>query len=304
MTARFIGWMMSAIILLLLFITAALLLNPVRLLITGTRADGIVVGMDTAKQSTQSDQNNLLLSPIVEFVTVDGEKVNVHSRDHAASPSIGIGETLKVAYSESNPRNVQFLLVREFLFGPATYVLVFAAFVLLLWISCILISQEPAYGDPLHILPSFITRFRLNPIRFPILSILLIVIPLCGLTACIYFKQATEIRSNGITVMGDVLETRWKNTRLNDNSKTGGWFPTIIYKDAAGEQHTIERSLAKPFSRLKINDRVEVIYPVDAPDKGIVNTWDEFYLVPVFFGCMMIAFLFLFRLVWRGSIWN
>ena len=74
---------------------------------------------------------------------------------------------------------------------------------------------------------------------------------------------------------------------MNDGSEASGVFPMIKYNDATGTSHTIRRSLAKPMSSLKSGDVVEVIYPIRHPDKGVVNTWDEFWPVPIFLGILM-----------------
>lgn len=76
----------------------------------------------------------------------------------------------------------------------------------------------------------------------------------------------------------------------------------IGYKDGTNTPHRIRRSLALPFSRLKTADLVEVIYPAGQPDKGVVNTWDELFLVPLFWAFMTLAFLVLFRHMLNGTI--
>ena len=76
----------------------------------------------------------------------------------------------------------------------------------------------------------------------------------------------------------------------------------IAYRDTSGEEHIIRRTLAKPVSRLVTGDEVEVLYPARHPARGVVNTWDEFYLMPMFFGLLTIAFLVLLRGLLSGSI--
>lgn len=304
MTAKFVGWMMSAIILLLIFVTAAILQNSVRLLITGKRAEGLVVGMETlSSRLSNSTEASPLQTPIVEFVTSAGERVRVSGRAYSATASLGIGETVKVAYSESNPRDAQFLILKEFPLGITGFMLGFTAFVLFIWISCILISKDPAYGDPFHILNKVIARFRLTPYRFPIFFLLSVVIPLCGLASYMLYKQAFDLRSNGIRVVGKIIGSEELETStLSDNSTVSGRVSMIEYKDASGAPHKIRRSLTTALSHLKTGDMVEVIYPAGQPNKGIVNTWDELYLVPLFFGFMALAFLILFRLLLCGHI--
>ena len=110
MMTNWVGWMMSGIVFLLLFAVGAILANSVRLLITGERAEGVVVGMHTSNSPGES----ALQSPMVEFVTSTGERVSVSGRSYSASPSTRVGDAVTVAYSPSQPRNAQFLLLREF----------------------------------------------------------------------------------------------------------------------------------------------------------------------------------------------
>lgn len=302
MTANWIGWMMSGIVLILLFAVGAIVKNPVRLLITGERARGIVVGMDVSSPASVSDSSiaGASRSPLVEFVTSAGERVRVSGRFHSATPSARVGDTVTVAYDPSQPRDAQLLIWKEF--AMAGLVLGFTGFVLLLWMSGILVSQDPAYGDPFHLLPALIFHFRLNPVRLPVLFVLAVAILTSGPATYVLFKRAHDLRSNGITAVGHVIGSRRASSRLNDGSATSGVFPMIAYADRAGTEHTIRGSLARPWSRLRTGDPVEVIYLARRPDRGVLNTWYEFYPPPLFFGFMAIAFLAMFGLVLRGTI--
>jgi Protein of unknown function (DUF3592) len=252
--------------------------------------------MDTSN----SPGEGALQSPLVEFVTSTGERVRVSGRLYSASPSARVGDAVTVAYSRSNPRNAQLLLLKEFPLGPAGFVLGLTGFVLLIWIGCILI--DPAYpGDPFHLLPAVISHFRLTP-RFALFSVLSLCIPACGLGTYVFSRQALDLRSNGIKAVGHVIGFERENSRLNDGSTASGVFPMIAYKDASGTAHTIRRSTAWPLSRLKTGDLVEVIYLARHPDKGIVDTWDDLYLVPLILGSFTLAFLVWFRLVLSGTI--
>ena len=71
-------------------------------------------------------------------------------------------------------------------------------------------------------------------------------------------------------------------------------------KTLKNKKHTICRSLAKPLSRLRAGDPIEVIYPKNDPKRAIVNTWDELWLVPLFFGLFLIAAIFLLVHVCKG----
>ncbi len=284
--------MMSGIVLLLLFAVVAILKNSVLLLITGERSQGVVVGMDTSSASLQS--------PIVEFVTSTGECVRVKSRTSSTLPSARVGDAVTVAYNPSQPRDAQFLLWGEFI--PVVFILGFTGFVLLMWMSFVLISGDDAYGDPFGFIPAVISHFRLHPFRFPVLFILLFVVPLCGLATYVLSKQALDLRSNGIKAVGHVIGFEWTSSKLNDGSRASGEHLAIAYKDASGKAYTIRGSMAKPLSRLKTGDVVEVIYLARNPDKGVLNTWFELWLAPLTFGLFTLAFLVALGLVLNGTV--
>ncbi|MFA5816166.1 MAG: DUF3592 domain-containing protein [Bacteroidales bacterium] len=197
MTTNWVGWMMSAIVFLLLFVAGLILKNPIRLLITGKRAEGVVVGMDTTSRFSNSPGAGPLQSPMVEFITSTGKRVRVSGRTYTALPSTRVGETVTIAYSQSNPRDAQILSWKEFPFRPAGFVLGFTAFVLLVWISYILLSKNPANGDPFHLLPAVIARFRLNPFRFPVLFLLSAASSLFGINgARVYLAVSSRAERN------------------------------------------------------------------------------------------------------------
>lgn len=272
MTTNWVGWMVSAVMLLLLFAFGAILANPVRLLITGETAEGVVVGMA---------QSGSLQAPIFEFVTSSGEQVKVNGRSYSAWTSAREGDEVTVAYNPSQPRDAQPFLLSEFI--PASFMLGFIVFFLLIWISFILASGDPAYADPFKLLPAVISRFRLNPVRFPFFFVLSAAIFTCGLGTYEFSKRVLDLRANGIKTVGEVI-------RSSKSSK-------IAFKDASGKEFRIQGS-----SRLHSGDVVEVVYLASHPAKGSVNTWDELYLMPLFLGSMLLAFLGLLRLVLSGSI--
>jgi hypothetical protein len=294
MTINWVGWLLSVIVLLLLFAVWAIVQNPIRLLITGKRARGIVVGMD---------ESNEKVSPMVEFVTSTGETIKFHGRLYSISPSCGVGDRVPVAYNEDVPRNAQILLWKEFPIMLVGIVLGFIAFILLVWISCIMVSGEEKYNDPFNFLPYLISHFHLNPFRFPILFLLSIVIPSCGIGSFVFTKQAINMRTNGIKVIGQVTDLESSSSRLGSGGVGRGVHPMVTFKDRSGGSHTIQRAATTVVSRLKSGDNVEVIYLPEFPDQGVVNTWDELWLIPLFFGLMTFAFLFLLRLVLNGTIW-
>lgn len=151
MTMNWVGWIVSGVVLLLLFAVGAILKNPVRLLITGERTEGIVVGM--AKSGS-------LQAPIFEFVTSTGERVSAEGRSYSAWNSARVGDTFTVAYDPSHPKNAQLLSLGQFPLGIAGILLGFAAFIILIWISRIL-AGDSTFDDPLHLLPAVISHFRL-----------------------------------------------------------------------------------------------------------------------------------------------
>jgi hypothetical protein len=112
--------------------------------------------------------------------------------------------------------------------------------------------------------------------------------------------MTTDLRSDGIKAVGHVTGIERVYAKSNDGTTGSGMFPMIDFEDASGKPHTIKRSLAKPLSRLKEGDKVEVIYLAKKPDQGRVNTWDEFWPAPIFFGFCSIAFLVLLVLVLNG----
>jgi hypothetical protein len=129
-----------------------------------------------------------------------------------------------------------------------------------------------------------------------------LVIPGCLISTYVLTKDLMNLLSNGIKVEGVVTGIKYSSSRLNNGDKASGIFPMIDYKDASGTLHTIRRSLAKPLSRLIAGDKVEVIYPPARPGEGVVNTWDELYPPPLFFGLFLLAMLTLLRLVLIGTI--
>ena len=86
--------------------------------------------------------------------------------------------------------------------------------------------------------------------------------------------------TNGIKAMGYVTGTERVYSKSNDGTTGSGVFPMITFKDASGTEHNIHGSTAKPLSRLKTGDKVEVIYLANSPNRGVVNTWYEFWIPP------------------------
>ena len=297
MTTHWIGWLLSAIVLLLLFLVGWILSNPVRLLIGGERTEGVVIGMAT---SPGSDGQDSLQAPIVEFVTSTEERVRVGSRTYIPSPSVRVGDAVTVLYDPSDPADAEILVWSEF--SAAGFLLGFTAFIILLWIIGILVTGDSKLADPFHLLPTLISHFRLDPVRFPVIFILSLAIPVCAIGTYVHFKDAIELRSKGIKGVGRVIGSQLESSRLDDGSTASGEHLIIEYGDSSGAAYTARRSLVAWLSRLKVGDVVEVIYPARHPERGVVNTWDEVFPPAIFFGFMTLAFLVVFGLVLSGSI--
>ncbi len=301
MTTNWVSWFLSIIVLLLMFLSGYIMHNSVRLLITGKRAHGIVVGLDSSSRSTTDTMKAPTLSPLVEFVTAEGENIKVHGRSYSLKPSSQTGDEIKVAYDKSNPKNAQLLLWEEFPLGPAGFLLVFAILLIMMWMGGILISDDPKLDDPLHLLPIVVAHLHLNPARYIILFVLFFAIPTCVIGTYWTTQRAIDFLTNGIKVVGYVTGSERVYSKSNDGTTGSGVFPLITFKDASGTEHNIHGSTAKPLTRLKPGDKVEVIYLASNPNRGVVNTWYEFWFPPVFFGFMVGAMLILLFLVLSGS---
>ncbi len=301
MTTNWVSWFLSIIVLLLMFLSGYIMHNSVRLLITGKRAHGIVVGLDSSSRSTTDTMKAPTLSPLVEFVTAEGENIKVHGRSYSLKPSSQTGDEIKVAYDKSNPKNAQLLLWEEFPLGPAGFLLGFAILLIMMWMGGILISDDPKLDDPLHLLPIVVAHLHLNPARYIILFVLFFAIPTCVIGTYWTTQRAIDFLTNGIKVVGYVTGSERVYSKSNDGTTGSGVFPLITFKDASGTEHNIHGSTAKPLTRLKPGDKVEVIYLASNPNRGVVNTWYEFWFPPVFFGFMVGAMLILLFLVLSGS---
>lgn len=283
------GWILTALVLLLLVVIGAVLKKPVLLLRIGNRATGVVVGWT---------QDGTLKAPIVEFIAQGGAHVRISGRVSVASHSVREGDTVTVLYRASDPRYAQLLLWTEFLSLVALLGIV--AFIIAFWMVAILLSGDPGLGDPFGLLPRLVDSLHLDPVRDPQLFMLSLVIVGCAAATMSLLRSATAMRTTGLTAIGRVIEFRGGYSRLADGRLARGSFPVIAYEDATGVTHTIRRAAAWPLTRLRIDDAVAVIYLARRPDHGIVNTWDELYMAPLFFGALTLGFLVILVGVLRG----
>lgn len=281
--ANAVGWIMTALVLFLLFLNGSILKRSVVLLLTGTRTTGVVVGWK---------QDGTVKAPIAEFVAQAGVRMRVTGRVSTASHSVREGDKVTVFYRASDPRYAQLFLWKEFLSSAA--VMGILGFLVVFWMAAILMSGDPGFGDPLGLLPRLVDHLRLNPVRFPQLFMLSLAIPVCAVGARTLYRKAAEMRMQGIRVVGKVIDFAGGVSRLSDGRLASGSFPMIAYEDRSGSTHTIKRSAAWPLTRLHIGDAVEVIFLAHRPEKGVVNTWDELYLAPLFFGVMLLGFIGIF----------
>ncbi|MDB4908434.1 MAG: hypothetical protein JWO05_3218 [Gemmatimonadetes bacterium] len=290
-------WLMSGVVLALFVMACAVVKGPIRLILTGVHAPAVVVGM--AKSAGAADQDSLL-SPVFEFITATGDRVKGQSRTFAPTPSAQVGDSVAIVYDAAAPADTQLLAWGELRFF--VFMLAFIAFVLTTWMAAMLVSGDHSLDDPLGILPRVGRRLRLDPFRFPVLFILSLVIPACGVGTYVLVNRAIELRADGLGALGRVVTLEQRGSRSGNGSISPGTFAFVTYQDRSGAAHTIRRSAAWPLSRLGVGDAVRVLYPPRHPALGVVDSWDELYLVPSFFGLMALAFCILLAGVLRGAI--
>lgn len=290
------AWFFSFFELLFIVLTFIILLSPIKLLITGHRTEGNVVGMTPviALDRNRDSEANPLLTPQVEFYTLTGEKVTVEGKSAAIFQIIHVGDSVKLVYDKSNPKDTQILSWEELPIIPAGAFFGFALLTLMIWISFILVDGNHTYDDPLGLLPWMISHFHLNPVRFPLLFILSLALPGCIMATYVLTKEGIDLRAHGIKVIGHVDEQNDTFGALEIYNKKGG-IVYVTFEDKTGATISIKTSLHRPYSRLKPGDTVEVIYPVNKPHSAVVNVWHEIFLVPAFFGFFT---LMMFIVLW------
>lgn len=288
------AWVLSIFELVLIVGGFLILLSPVKLLITGHRTKGTVVSLVSVPASNRNSETDSLYTPQVEFYTLTGTKVTTKGSASVAYPSTHVGDSVTLVYNRSNPQDNQILSWTQLPLIPAGVVFGFALLILAIWISCILGEGDHTFDDPLGLLPWMISHFQLNPVRFPILFILSLVIPTCIIGTYTLTKDGIDLRAHGIKVIGHVDEQDDTFGALEIYNKKGG-IVYVTFEDKTGATISIKTALHRPYSRLKPGDTVEVIYPVNKPDSAVVNVWHEIFLVPAFFGFFT---LMMFIVLW------
>lgn len=272
-----VGWILTAMVLGLLFLNVAILKRPVLLLLTGNRATGVVVGWK---------EDGTVKAPIVEFTPHAGKRARVTGLVSTAKHSVREGDKVTVLYGASDPQYAQLLLLKEFL--SSAIFLGIMGFIVIVMMVAILMEPEAGFGDPLGLLARLIDHLQLNPIRVPQYFILTLVIPGSAIATKSLLKDAAEMRAHGIRVVGRVTEFASGYSRVA-SGLLGGSFPMITYEDSTGSTHTIRHTTAWPLTRLRVGDAVEIIYLARRPEKGIVNSSIELFFPPALFGVYMIV---------------
>lgn len=294
MITNWIGWMLSGIILILLIGIAALVKDPIRLVLTGKRAEGKVVQSDTLSKSYGPLGENILRATAFEFVTEKGRLIHIRSKDANNLKPLPNGETIQVAYDQLNPEDCQILRWKESPLIGVVALFGFIAVILMMQIVGISVSEDGSLDDPFHLLPKVIANFKTLPYLITG-GILVLIIFVCIATTFTLSNATRALVSTGLKAQGIVDDMSDETSVLVSGGTGSGTFAFIKFKDKDNAEHTIKYSVAKPFSGLEIGDAVEVIYPAEYPDSAVVNNWMELYFVQYFFGiCSLLMLLGVF----------
>ncbi len=270
-----------------------ILVQPVRLMVTGDRAAGIVVGVDSSVQGSGAVERMAFVyeTPLVEFVTSSGERVRVSGREDRAPHPLRPGASVAVAYDTSSPESAQLLVLSECQPVEAGMILGFFSLVILACGAAISIQGNPERVQAL----SRAFRLDLLALRFAAYVFMPLVIVLCAGASCHLARAALDLRAAGTRRAGVVVGSRTSCTDMQDLKQACGRFPTSTYHDASGTSYTIGGSTAYPLSRLTTGDAVEIIYPAGRPRAGHQNTWVNLWLTPIFFGCFALRLVVALR---------
>ena len=292
--------MLSGIILILLIGIAALVKDPIRLVLTGKRAEGKVVQSDTLSKSYGPLGENILRATAFEFVTEKGRLIHVRSNDANNLKPLPNGETIQVAYDQLNPEDCQILRWKESPLIGVVALFGFIAVILMIQIVGISMSEDGSLDDPFHLLPKVIANFKTLPYLI-IGGIFVLIIFVC-IAATFTLSNTTRVLVlTGLKAQGIVNDMTDETSSLASGGTGSGTFAYIKFKDIKNAEYTIRYSVAKPFSGLEIGDAVEVIYPAEYPDSAVVNNWMELYFPQYFFG--IFSFLLLLGVFFGIRYW-
>ena len=299
-------WVFSILELLFLTIIIVILMSPVKLLLTGNRTEATVVGLASDTSSVRDNDANLLYTPIVEYYTLSGEKITAQGSNYTAASPFKVGDKTTVVYSPTNLKGAQIISWTELPLIPAGVFFAFFLFTLLIWISWILIDGTGNFNDPLGLLPKLIAHFHLNPVRFPILFILSLALPVCVISSYVLTKQGIDLHAHGIRAVGHVDEDNGSFSGLEVLNKRNGKSDSgrvyVTFEDSKGETVTILRSLRRPLCRLQAGEAVQVIYPANRPHAAVVDTWDEIFFAATVWGFFVVMFLIVLWSVFKMKV--
>ena len=294
MGINFVGWFFTCIVSYLLIFLVQVVWNEGGLLLTGTRAKGVVVDV--------LDEGDL--SRIVfEFTTGKGKKITHRSSNGNAIPTASVGQAVKVVYDESNPKDARVLLWGESSMFVILALLWFIGIFSFIWLALIKFTGDESFGDPFHILPKARWLFPYITMRSVAFIVIAFGIFGFGLTGYVFSKDARELRTSGIRVKGVVTGFDGKNATTNGRTTSSQDFVLITYKDTLGSEHTIQKSIVKPFYRIKIGDAREVIYLARKPGDGVENNWWALWFPTLFFTAIIIVFITLFFMLLNHPEW-
>lgn len=295
MGINFIGWIFTCIVGCLLIVLVQVVWDECGLLLTGSRAEGVVVEV--------LDEGDVYRT-IVEFTTAKGEKITYRSSNASAIPTATLGQVVKVVYKESNPNDAQILLWGETNLFVILALLFFIGIFSFIWLGIIKSTGDESMGDPLHLLPKAVWLFPYITVRIVAYIVLAFGIFGFGLTGNVFVREAYELRTSGIRVKGVVTGFDGKTATTNGRTTSSEDFAIITYTDTSGGKYTITKSILKPVSRIKIGDTREVIYPTGKPNKGVENTWWVLWFPTFFFSAVVLLFISLMVMLHNRTEWG
>ena len=296
MGINFIGWFFTIVVSIILIVLAQVVWNQCSLLLTGARAQGVVVRVLKSGGTYNT---------VVEFNTAKGEKITYQSGNNNALPTAKVGQIVKMIYKESNPQYAQIQL-----WGEGKLLVILAIFWFLfvfsyIWLGLIKVSGDETMGDPFHLLPKCTWLFPFVTIRIAAYAFLSFGLFGFGATGYVFAVKAQELRTSGIKVTGVVTGFDSNSASTNGRSTSSFDFAIIRYDcDTSGGWATVKKSILQPISNIKIGDTREVIYLPDEPTDGVENTWMGLWFPTLFFSATVILFITLMVMLHnRPTLW-